>query len=115
MDSSIRLRCPGCGARIKAPIQLLGQERSCPGCGFAIPIRRPPPQDAGPMLLDLDARALFEIAGGTNALDKLILLVDDDVELNDGLRLVLENQGYRVLQAFDGGRPRRWPRNAART
>jgi DNA-binding response OmpR family regulator len=28
--------------------------------------------------------------------------VDDDTELSDGLRAVLERQGYRVLQARDG-------------
>ena len=33
---------------------------------------------------------------------KTILLVDDDVELSDSLRLVLEKNGYRVLQARDG-------------
>ena len=33
---------------------------------------------------------------------KTILIVDDDVELSDGLRVVLERQGYRVLQARDG-------------
>src|SRR5271165_5558494 len=33
---------------------------------------------------------------------KTILVVDDDVELSDGLRMVLEKQGYRVLQARDG-------------
>jgi len=33
---------------------------------------------------------------------KIILVVDDDQELSDGLRLVLEKQGYRVLQARDG-------------
>ena len=33
---------------------------------------------------------------------KTILVVDDDVELSDGLRAVLERQGYRVLQARDG-------------
>jgi len=98
MDSSIRLRCPICGARIKAPVQLIGQERSCPSCGFAITIRKPPPLDAGPVLLDVDSREL----AGVDPDEKLILLVDDDVELNDGLRTVLENQGYRVVQAFDG-------------
>src|SRR5437899_7088344 len=33
---------------------------------------------------------------------KTILVVDDDVELSDGLRVVLEKQGHRVLQARDG-------------
>ena len=33
---------------------------------------------------------------------KTILVVDDDMELSDGLRAVLEKQGYRVLQARDG-------------
>src|SRR5213083_892095 len=33
---------------------------------------------------------------------KTILVVDDDYELSDGLRTVLEKQGYRVLQARDG-------------
>src|SRR4051794_2493231 len=33
---------------------------------------------------------------------KTILVVDDDLELSDGLRAVLERQGYRVLQARDG-------------
>ena len=34
--------------------------------------------------------------------EKVILLVDDDRELNDGLRFVLERQGHRVIQAYDG-------------
>jgi DNA-binding response OmpR family regulator len=33
---------------------------------------------------------------------KTILIVDDDYELSDGLRTVLERQGHRVLQARDG-------------
>jgi len=33
---------------------------------------------------------------------KTILVVDDDMELSDGLRAVLEKQGHRVLQARDG-------------
>src|SRR5258707_15250520 len=38
----------------------------------------------------------------TMAAQKTILVVDDDHELSDGLRAVLENQGFRVLQARDG-------------
>src|SRR6187397_674505 len=33
---------------------------------------------------------------------KTILVVDDDLELSDGLRAVLERQGFRVVQARDG-------------
>src|SRR5260370_17511860 len=33
---------------------------------------------------------------------KVILVVDDDMELSDGLRAVLERQGHKVLQARDG-------------
>src|SRR5207237_205214 len=33
---------------------------------------------------------------------KTIVIVDDDLELSDGLRAVLERQGHRVLQARDG-------------
>src|SRR5207237_8584712 len=33
---------------------------------------------------------------------KLILVVDDDQEMVDGLRIVLEKHGYRVITARDG-------------
>ena len=33
---------------------------------------------------------------------KLILIVDDDLELSDGLRVMLERQGHKVIQARDG-------------
>src|SRR6202142_1873840 len=33
---------------------------------------------------------------------KLILVVDDDYELSDGIRAVLENLGHKVMQARDG-------------
>jgi DNA-binding response OmpR family regulator len=33
---------------------------------------------------------------------KTILVVDDDPELTDGLRMVLEKHGYRVITARDG-------------
>jgi DNA-binding response OmpR family regulator len=34
--------------------------------------------------------------------NKTILVVDDDQEMVDGLRIVLEKQGYRVITARDG-------------
>ena len=33
---------------------------------------------------------------------KLILICDDDYELSDGIRAVLENIGHQVMQARDG-------------
>src|SRR5437763_6422869 len=36
------------------------------------------------------------------AQSKTILVVDDDQELSNGLRVVLEKEGFRVLQARDG-------------
>jgi DNA-binding response OmpR family regulator len=33
---------------------------------------------------------------------KTVLIVDDDRELVEGLRLMLERQGYKVIQAHDG-------------
>ena len=36
------------------------------------------------------------------ATGKTILVVDDDLELSDGLRVVLEKLGYKVIQARDG-------------
>jgi DNA-binding response OmpR family regulator len=37
---------------------------------------------------------------------RTILVVDDDAELSDGLRLILERQGHKVLQARDGRQAR---------
>jgi DNA-binding response OmpR family regulator len=36
------------------------------------------------------------------AAGKTILIVDDDMELSNGLRVVLEKQGHKVIQARDG-------------
>jgi DNA-binding response OmpR family regulator len=33
---------------------------------------------------------------------KLVLIVDDDYELSDGIRAVLETHGHKVIQARDG-------------
>jgi DNA-binding response OmpR family regulator len=33
---------------------------------------------------------------------KVILIVDDDYELSDGIRAVLETQGHKIIQARDG-------------
>jgi DNA-binding response OmpR family regulator len=52
---TIRCRCPNCGSRIKAPIQMRGQMRTCPGCKQQFVITFQPPEDEGPKLV-LDER-----------------------------------------------------------
>jgi len=49
--SSIRFCCPSCDARIKAPIQLRGQTRVCPGCSHQFVVPRFVPQDEQPILV----------------------------------------------------------------
>jgi len=51
MKLSIRFRCHDCNARIKAPEQLLGQFRACPGCGKNVLVRIPKPEDSDPLLV----------------------------------------------------------------
>ncbi len=46
-----RCRCPGCGARIRAPRPLLGQERPCPRCRRPVLARPAAPQDEEPRLV----------------------------------------------------------------
>jgi DNA-binding response OmpR family regulator len=48
--ATIRVSCPGCGARIKAPVALIGQTRSCPRCNQVIVVREAP-IDEGPKLI----------------------------------------------------------------
>jgi hypothetical protein len=54
---AIIFRCPGCGARIKAPGELLGETRRCPGCNTPFVVRVPTPPDSGPLLVNHEARA----------------------------------------------------------
>lgn len=51
MPATIALRCPGCNARIKAPVELIGQRRHCPGCKASFVVRPRPPQDSSPVLV----------------------------------------------------------------
>jgi hypothetical protein len=57
MVAILTLRCPGCNARIKAPVQLLGQRRQCPGCKTPFVVGPRVPQDAGPVLVPESAAA----------------------------------------------------------
>jgi hypothetical protein len=45
MNVCICFRCFDCHARIKAPVQLVGQSRTCPGCGasLVVQLKGPPP------------------------------------------------------------------------
>src|SRR5262249_62356257 len=83
MHPVISIRCPGCNARIKAPFQLIGQERNCPGCGQTLLIQMRAPEDAGPLLLDAPGAAPDRQMNGVKGEEKVILLVDDDRELTD--------------------------------
>jgi DNA-binding response OmpR family regulator len=46
-DSALRCRCPNCGSRIKAPLQLTGQTRNCPSCKRPFVVVFQPPEDEG--------------------------------------------------------------------
>ena len=61
---SILFRCPTCDARIKAPVQLSGRNRDCPGCKHAFVVPRFIPDDAEPLfvLIEGEDRCLLGIA-----------------------------------------------------
>jgi CheY-like chemotaxis protein len=52
---ALRCRCPGCGSRIKAPLQLTGQTRNCPNCNRPFVVVFLPPDAEGPKLVADDA------------------------------------------------------------
>jgi uncharacterized paraquat-inducible protein A len=54
MSYRIIVRCPGCTALIKAPLQLRGQRRRCPGCQATIHIQDSSPTDSDPVLVTPD-------------------------------------------------------------
>ncbi len=64
---SIHFRCPWCCARIKAPRQLIGQSRDCPGCKHSFVVPRFVTEDAGPMFVQMEdeERGSFAVAGRT--------------------------------------------------
>ncbi len=102
MHQMIHFRCPSCGARIRAGSSLIGQQRPCPGCGHNLLIQAEPPRDSGPVLLEDGVPFPTISSRAAQAGEKVILLVDDDRALNDGLRSLLEKRGHRVIQAFNG-------------
>jgi hypothetical protein len=60
----ISVRCGGCGARIKAPYQLCGQMRSCPGCGHRFRVQPQRIEDAGPALVTPSSSPALQTSGG---------------------------------------------------
>jgi hypothetical protein len=52
MAAKITFRCPGCRARIKAPAELSGRRRNCPGCGTSFVVRTQRPPDSDPLLVN---------------------------------------------------------------
>jgi CheY-like chemotaxis protein len=86
----LRLRCPGCG-RANPP-----ESRFCNGCGRAL-AEAPPP--GAP-----DAEPRPERAQGPEpqpAASKTILVVEDRDDVRALARDILEDTGYRVLEAQD--------------
>ncbi len=62
MTRFLTFRCSSCKARIKAPVQLLGQTRSCPGCGHSLVVRLKAPPEAGPVLVVDEERSVPRLA-----------------------------------------------------
>ncbi len=54
MPVAVYFNCPGCHARIKAPVEFLGTYRDCPGCRIRFMVRNQPRQDAGPLLVKVE-------------------------------------------------------------
>ena len=63
MVPSIIVRCPSCDARIKAPLQLIGQWRACPGCGCRFVVQPQVPQEEGPVLVGEERTSPYATSG----------------------------------------------------
>ena len=60
--TSIRFPCPGCGAKIKAPLGLIGRERNCPGCAHVFVVPAPVLEDCGPILVPIEEDPYYRLA-----------------------------------------------------
>jgi hypothetical protein len=69
---ALRFHCPQCHASIKAPHQLSGQRRNCPGCSHSFLVPRRLHEDAGPVLVPVEKEDRFVLGvryqTGTGAL-----------------------------------------------
>ncbi len=46
MPQRLSLRCPGCGAKLRAPFALIGRVCPCPRCKYRVEVRPRVPSDA---------------------------------------------------------------------
>jgi len=60
--TSIRFSCTHCQASIKAAAQLSGRTGGCPRCGNRLVVPRRIPEDAGAVLVLLEAEDRFTLA-----------------------------------------------------
>jgi predicted RNA-binding Zn-ribbon protein involved in translation (DUF1610 family) len=64
-DAMIRVTCPNCGAKLKAPDEAAGRETRCPKCGTPITV-----PEAGDMIYDAEAiPEPHELSGDVYGLD----------------------------------------------
>jgi hypothetical protein len=61
MNQFIRFLCSHCRARIKAPLQLVGRKRDCPGCSQAFIVPCILPDNAGPVLVPVEEEDRFTL------------------------------------------------------
>jgi hypothetical protein len=62
ITTAVHFRCPHCRSRIKAPAQLIGQSRSCPGCKQSFAVPRLMSEDAGPVLVPIENADRYTLA-----------------------------------------------------
>jgi hypothetical protein len=55
MSNRLTLRCPGCNAKLRAPVALLGKDCPCPQCKRRLVVRLPIPSDAEVNLVPISA------------------------------------------------------------
>jgi len=57
MNNRISFRCPSCSAQLRAPIQLAGRSRPCPGCAETVMVPlRIPSEEPSILVIDDDSR-----------------------------------------------------------
>lgn len=61
MTTTVSFRCRNCQAQLRAPIQLIGRWKPCPGCQNRLVVPARPLPDSGPVLV-FDDRALSAIS-----------------------------------------------------